>query len=69
LDQSNGDWEDIARGRCDLSACLFVSDTGDNEERRDITSSLRLAEPEGEQSVDAERYQMVIIEGRRSDHP
>ena len=52
---------------CDLGACLYVADTGDNEERRDIISFLRLAEPEGEgeQSVEVERYQMVLPDGPR----
>ena len=69
LNQSNGDdWEDIARGPCDLgAACLYVAGTGDNEERRDIISLYRLAEPEGEgdRSVEAERYQMVLPDGPR----
>ena len=68
LNQSNGDdWEDIARGRCDLVACLYVAGTGDNEERRDIVSFYRLAEPEGEgdRRVEAERYRMVLPDGPR----
>ena len=67
LNQSNDDWEDAARGRCDLGACLYVAGTGDNEERRDIISFYRLAEPEGEgdQRVEAERYRMVLPDGPR----
>ena len=68
VNQSNGDdWEDIARGRCDLGACLYVAGTGDNQERRDIVSLYRLAEPEGEgdQQVEAERYRMVLPDGPR----
>ena len=69
LNQSNGDdWEDIARGPCDLGAtCLYVAGTGDNEERRDIVSFYRLAEPDGEvdRTVEAERYQMVLPDGPR----
>ncbi len=68
LNQSNGDdWEDIARGRCDLGACLYVAGTGDNAERRDIVSVYRLAEPEGEGDgrVEAERYRMELPDGPR----
>ena len=79
LNQRNNDWEDIARGRCDLGACLYVANTGDNSERRDMISFYRLAEPEGvgdpnvdaegrmdvERSVDAERYRMVLPDGPR----
>ena len=67
LNQSNDDWEDVARGRCDLGACLYVAGTGDNEERRDIISFYRLAEPEGEgdRRVEAERYRMVLPDGPR----
>ena len=67
VDQSIDDWEDIARGRCDLGACLYLADTGDNDERRDIISLYRLAEPEGEGEgrVDAERYRMELPDGPR----
>ena len=67
LNQSNDDWEDVARGRCDLGACLYVAGTGDNEERREIISFYRLAEPEaeGDRRVEAERYRMVLPDGPR----
>jgi hypothetical protein len=65
VNPSNGDWEDVARGRCDLGACLYVASTGDNEERRAVISFCRLAEPEGERSVEAERYRMVLPDGPR----
>lgn len=67
LNQSNRDWEDIARGRCSLGACLYVADTGDNDERRDVISFYRLAEPETEgfMSVVAERFRMVLPDGPR----
>ena len=67
LNQPNDDWEDVARGRCDLGACLYVAGTGDNEERRDIISFYRLAEPDGEgdRRVEAERYRMVLPDGPR----
>ena len=67
LSESNDDWEDIARARCNLGACLYVAGTGDNEERRDIISFYRLAEPEGEgdRRVEAERYRMMLPDGPR----
>jgi len=67
LSRSNDDWEDIARARCDLGACLYVANTGDNEERREIISFYRLAEPEGEgdRRVEAERYRMMLPDGPR----
>jgi hypothetical protein len=66
VDQSFQDWEDIARGRCDLGVCLYLADTGDNNERRDVISLFRLAEPEVERKkVEAERYRMVLPDGPR----
>ncbi len=68
VNESNrDDWEDIARGRCELGACLYIAGTGDNTERRDVISFYRLAEPEGEgeRTVDAERYRMVLPDGPR----
>ena len=67
VNQPSVDWEDIAHGPCDLGTCLYVADTGDNGERRDVVSFYRLAEPEGEgdRTVEAERYQMVLPDGAR----
>ncbi len=67
LNQSADDWEDIDRGPCDLGACLYVAGTGDNDERREVISLYRLAEPEGEgdREVEAERYRMVLPDGPR----
>ena len=67
LNQRNRDWEDIARGHCSLGACLYVADTGDNDERRNSISIYRLAEPEAEGSMraDAERFRMVLPDGPR----
>ena len=67
LNQSDDDWEDIARGPCDLGACLYVAGTGDNDERKDVISFYRLAEPEGEGEgqVEAERYRMMLPDGPR----
>lgn len=42
---TNTDWEEIALGPCPAGRCLYVADTGDNLERRDAVSLVRLAEP------------------------
>ena len=67
LNTSNEDWEDIARARCDLGACLYIADTGDNQERRELISFYRMAEPEGsgEQNLEAERFRMRLPDGPR----
>jgi hypothetical protein len=67
VDRSFNDWEDIDRGRCDLGACLYLADTGDNNERRDNIRLFRLAEPDAEddEEVDAERYRMELPDGPR----
>ena len=67
MNQPDRDWEDIAHGRCDLGVCLYVADTGDNDEHREFISLYRLAEPEGEgdRKVDSERYRMMLPDGAR----
>jgi hypothetical protein len=71
LDRSFRDWEDIARARCDVWVCLYMADTGDNEERRDNISFYRLAEPDQEGVVEvegigeAERYRVALPDGPR----
>ena len=67
VDRSLNDWEDIDRGPCDLGACLYLADTGDNNERRDNIRLFRLAEPDAEddEEVDAERYRMELPDGPR----
>ena len=60
LDRSFRDWEDIARARCDVGVCLYMADTGDNEERRDNISFYRLAEPDLEGVVEVEEVEDVV---------
>jgi hypothetical protein len=38
----NVDWEDIALGRCAGATCLYLADTGDNNERRSSVALYRL---------------------------
>lgn len=42
---TNTDWEDIALGPCPTGRCVYIADTGDNLERRDAVSLVRLTEP------------------------
>ncbi|MBL0179690.1 MAG: hypothetical protein IPP98_11270 [Gemmatimonadetes bacterium] len=42
---TNTDWEEVALGPCPTGRCLYIADTGDNLERRDAVSLLRLTEP------------------------
>ena len=39
------DWEAISSGRCATSDCLYIADTGDNSEVRDLVDLYRLPEP------------------------
>jgi|CXWL01.1.fsa_nt_gi hypothetical protein len=41
----NTDWEDVALGPCPSGRCIYIADTGDNLERRDAVSLIRLPEP------------------------
>jgi hypothetical protein len=41
----NEDWEAIARGPCGHSECLYIADTGDNDEIRRSVRLYRLPEP------------------------
>ena len=38
----NQDWEDIATGNCEGGSCIYVADTGDNDEVRDRVVLYRL---------------------------
>jgi hypothetical protein len=41
----NEDWEAIARGPCGTTECLYIADTGDNDEIRRSVRLYRVAEP------------------------
>ncbi len=41
----NIDWEEVALGPCPAGRCLYIADTGDNLERRDVVAIHRLREP------------------------
>jgi hypothetical protein len=42
----NVDWEALGFGPCGARTCLFIGDTGDNEERRPSVTIYRLPEPD-----------------------
>ena len=67
LSETPRDWEDIARAPCDLGDCLYLADTGDNQERRNSISFYRMAEPEGAGAgaADVVRYRMALPDGPR----
>lgn len=68
-----GDWEDIELAACGPDrSCLYLADTGDNEERRANGSAriLRVTEPAvhaagGERTLDAEVFPLRLPEGPR----
>ncbi len=50
------DWEDVALGPCpwdEARSCLFIADTGDNEERRETASVYAVPEPRSVGGSDA----------------
>jgi hypothetical protein len=62
------DWEDIALGPCPEgdSSCLFIGDTGDNDQRRNHVSIYVLPEPDsvgGTRAVAARRIRVRYPEG------
>jgi hypothetical protein len=62
----NRDWEDIAVGPCSSGSCLYIADTGDNDEKRDDATLYRAPEPrEGASSVTAERFPVRFPHGPR----
>jgi len=62
----NRDWEDVAVGPCSSGSCLYIADTGDNDERRDDAALYRAPEPrEGATSVTAQRFPVHFPDGAR----
>lgn len=62
----NRDWEDMDISACAAGTCLYISDTGDNEERRDDIRVLRMEEPSTEVTQIAhERFDLTLPDGPR----
>lgn len=60
------DVEDLSGGPCDQGYCLYLADTGDNEERRETVSIYRLAEPAPDAgSVGRTRHPVRFPDGPR----
>ncbi len=61
------DWEDIAIAPCGDQSCIYVADTGDNQETRKTVSLLRLPEPDphGDSAVEPERFRIRLPDGPR----
>ncbi len=60
------DWEDLAPGPCGKETCLYLADTGDNQERRGWVKLLRIREPT---LAEARRGSSVAAEGVRFRYP
>lgn len=43
---ANIDWEAVRAGPCPGGSCLYIADTGDNDERRDRAAIYRVPEPD-----------------------
>lgn len=61
------DWEDVAVARCGEGSCLYVADTGDNQEVRKRVFLLRLPEPGLDDGTagGVEVFPMVFPDGPR----
>ena len=62
------DWEDVAMGACPPADCLYLADTGDNEELRRGVSLFRLREPDPRAqtaAVELEHYAVLLPDGPR----
>ena len=63
----NRDWEDIATGKCEDSACIYVADVGDNDEVRDQIVLYRVKD-DGVypgSPLEAEAFHMILPDGPR----
>jgi len=63
----NRDWEDIATGKCETGACIYLADVGDNAEVRDRIVLYRVRDSgvyDGLPQV-AEAFPMVLPNGPR----
>jgi hypothetical protein len=63
----NVDWEDMAVGPCASGRCLYIADTGDNQERRAELALYRVPEPLPGDTVSApaDRFPIVLPHGPR----
>ena len=62
------DWEDLSVGDCSSGSCLYLADTGDNEEVRKGIQLIRIPEPgvlDADTELVAEVFPMVLPDGPR----
>lgn len=61
------DWEDIAIAPCGDYSCMYVADTGDNQENRKSVWILRFPEPDprDETAIEPERFRIRLPDGPR----
>jgi len=61
------DWEDLAVGDCPAGSCLYLADTGDNQEVRPQLLLIRIPEPESleEAPLTAEVFPFALPDGPR----
>jgi hypothetical protein len=66
VESRNRDWEDIDIGSCADGSCLYISDTGDNDEERDNIRVLRMAEPATDvRRIQPARFDLELPDGPR----
>lgn len=66
VESRNRDWEDMDVGACAEGSCLYLSDTGDNDERRSNIRVLRVAEPATDVTrIDPARFDLKLPDGPR----
>ena len=63
------DWEDIALGPCGSATCLYLADTGDNRERRDVVRLHRLREPTLADVRSGRTLRAEVLQVRYADGP
>jgi hypothetical protein len=63
----NRDWEDLATGSCEQGSCIYVADTGDNQEVRERIVLYRIPDPglPTGAPVTAHAFPMILPEGPR----
>jgi hypothetical protein len=66
VESRNRDWEDMDVASCDEGTCLYISDTGDNDERRGNIRVLRMAEPATDVTrIDPTSFDVKLPDGPR----
>ena len=66
---ANYDWEAITRGPCGTGECLYIADTGDNDEIRRSARLYRVAEPAVQAGGRGVTARAEVLEVRYPDGP